>query len=100
MANPETFQCPVCNARFRSVRTCSRCGADLSILMTLLSRARACRERAREALHACDFKKALSLARRPSGNKQQSRAGVSFCLSMGPGFMTGCELRPLSMICF
>ncbi len=62
MANPETFQCPVCNARFRSVRTCSRCGADLSILMTLLSRARACRERAREALHACDFKEALSLA--------------------------------------
>lgn len=62
MANPETFQCPVCNARFRSVRTCSRCGADLSIPMTLLGRARACRERAREALHACDFKKALSLA--------------------------------------
>lgn len=63
MSHQQSFRCPVCRARFRSTRECSRCGADLSVLMTLVLRAQACRERAREALHSQDVEKALSLAR-------------------------------------
>jgi len=44
--------CPTCRARFRGTRTCSRCGADLGLVMRLEARAWRLREAAREALLA------------------------------------------------
>jgi predicted amidophosphoribosyltransferase len=55
-------QCPVCRARFRGTRLCSRCGADLTPLMLLTARAWHLRERAREALRASDAAGALRAA--------------------------------------
>lgn len=46
--------CPVCNAAFRSQATCSRCGADLAVLMKLSMAARDLRERARAAMRRGD----------------------------------------------
>jgi predicted amidophosphoribosyltransferase len=40
-------RCPVCQARFRATRECSRCGADLTPLMRLAVRAWKLREEAR-----------------------------------------------------
>jgi len=57
-----SFRCPVCSAKFRGTRECSRCGADLSILMTLSARAYLYRENARKAIHSDDFEKAHDLA--------------------------------------
>lgn len=59
-----SFRCPVCKAKFRSTRECSRCGADLSILMTLAAEAQVCRENARKAIYSCDFQKAHVLAKK------------------------------------
>jgi hypothetical protein len=42
--------CPVCLARFRGTRECSRCGADLTMVMKLAARAWRLREAAREAI--------------------------------------------------
>ena len=42
--------CPVCQARFRSQRRCSRCGADLSPLMVLAAKAFFLRQAGRTAL--------------------------------------------------
>lgn len=50
--------CPVCSARFRGVRICSRCGADLSRLMTLAARAWQLREQARAAIAAGELQDA------------------------------------------
>jgi len=58
-----SLRCPVCKAKFRSTRECSRCGADLSILMSLAARAQFCRENARKAIHSSDFQKAHVLAK-------------------------------------
>ncbi len=55
-------RCPVCQARFRSARICSRCGADLEPLMRLAVRAWQLREAARQALDAGDVERALGLA--------------------------------------
>ena len=46
--------CPVCLARFRGTRECSRCGADLTIVMKLAARAWRLREAAREAIRRDD----------------------------------------------
>lgn len=46
--------CPVCGARFRGTRQCSRCGADLLILMRIAAQAYRFREAARQALVAGD----------------------------------------------
>ena len=43
-------ECPVCQARFRGSRLCSRCGADLGPLMIVAVRAWRLREEARDAL--------------------------------------------------
>ena len=48
MSLPPT--CPVCRARFRGTAACSRCGADLSPLMRLASRAVRLRNQARKSL--------------------------------------------------
>jgi predicted amidophosphoribosyltransferase len=60
MATPK-LQCPVCAARFRGVRICPRCGADLTPLMTLAASAAGHREAARQALRAGEFTRAAEL---------------------------------------
>lgn len=53
-------RCPVCQARFRGSRICSRCGADLEPLMVLTVKAWQLRQAARQALDAGDAGRALS----------------------------------------
>jgi predicted amidophosphoribosyltransferase len=60
----ETSRCPVCLARFRGSRQCSRCGADLGRLMLLEAEAWRLREAARRAIAARDFQRGLDLAAR------------------------------------
>ena len=60
-------RCPVCQARFRGVMICSRCGADLQPLMVLALEAWRAREGAREAIAAGDF----AMARQLSARAQQ-----------------------------
>jgi len=55
-------RCPVCQARFRGARLCSRCGADLEPLMRLSGNAWQLRQAARQALDAGDMERALALA--------------------------------------
>jgi hypothetical protein len=55
-------KCPVCQARFRAARQCSRCGADLEPLMRLTVRSWQFREAARQALAAGDMARAMQLA--------------------------------------
>ena len=54
--------CPVCRARFRGSAQCSRCGADLTTLMTLLAWAWRSRREARLAIARGDFAHARDLA--------------------------------------
>ena len=56
------LRCPVCRARFRGTRQCSRCGADLTGIMVLSARAQRCRANARKSLYALNFEKAHELA--------------------------------------
>ena len=58
----EPAQCPVCRARFRGARICSRCGADLEPLMRLAAQAWMLREAARDAIADGDFGRARELA--------------------------------------
>lgn len=58
-----TNRCPVCQARFRGARECSRCGANLEPLMLLAVQAWKLRESARSALAAGGYEQALALAR-------------------------------------
>ena len=55
-------ECPVCKAGFRGTRKCTRCGADLSNLMTIAAAARLYRNKARTAIKSRDFAKAHDLA--------------------------------------
>ena len=59
-----SLKCPVCNARFRGTVTCSRCGADLGPLMTLVARAWQLRRCAAKALAMGDAEGALVQATR------------------------------------
>ena len=63
MDDQTSLQCPVCKARFRRVVHCPRCGADLSILMSLASRAYQARRAARRALCQGDLRRARQSAR-------------------------------------
>ena len=54
--------CPVCQARFRGARVCSRCGADLGPLMGLAVKAWRLRQAARQALDRGEYGKALGVA--------------------------------------
>lgn len=54
--------CPVCKARFRGQRQCSRCGADLSRLMLVVARAHALRRQAQRALLEARYRDAWELA--------------------------------------
>jgi hypothetical protein len=60
-------RCPVCQARFRGARICSRCGAALEPLMALTVRAWQLRQAARRALRAGDVELALGLATEAQG---------------------------------
>ena len=60
----ELPKCPVCQARFRESSSCSRCGADLVPLMTLIVRSYRFRLEARRALQTDDFERARKLASR------------------------------------
>jgi predicted amidophosphoribosyltransferase len=54
--------CPVCRARFRESRECSRCGADLGTIMSLAVAAWRMREAARQAISEGDIAGAHALA--------------------------------------
>ncbi len=60
-------RCPVCQARFRGSRICSRCGADLEPLMLLTVKAWQLRQAARKALDAGDAGRAIGLATEAQG---------------------------------
>jgi hypothetical protein len=62
----ERLRCPVCRAKFRAARCCSRCGADLAPLMILAEQARRSRNEARAAIQRGD----LILAVQSSGEAQ------------------------------
>ncbi len=53
--------CPVCRARFRGASECSRCGADLSRVMTLAASAWRLRQSARRAMAEGEFAKSREL---------------------------------------
>lgn len=55
-------RCPVCQARFRGERICSRCGGDLTAIMTLTARSWAWREAARRAIADGEFERAAEYA--------------------------------------
>lgn len=55
-------QCPVCKARFRGQRQCSRCGTDLSRLMRVMAQAYQLRYQARQALREARYRTAYELA--------------------------------------
>ena len=62
MGIQEPLRCPVCRAKFRGTRECSRCGADLSGIMMLSARAQIYRAHARKSIYALSFEKARDLA--------------------------------------
>ena len=64
MGIEESSRCPVCRAKFRGTRECSRCGADLSGIMMLSARAHLDRADARNSIYALNFQKARDLAAR------------------------------------
>ena len=66
------MKCPVCQARFRGVRVCSRCGADLERLMRLAVQAWRLRESARRFAGAGDFGEALALVEEAQGIQRTS----------------------------
>lgn len=66
-------RCPVCQARFRGPRLCSRCGADLEPLMRLTVRAWQLRQAARQAFDSGDPGRALGLAIEAEGAQTTER---------------------------
>jgi len=96
--------CPVCRARFRGSTECSRCGADLTIVMALQLKAWRLREAAREALSNGDFIRAKSFADQaeemhstPAGKHIQFlsswMAGNLVTESVGPGEETSSRIE-------
>jgi hypothetical protein len=61
--------CPVCRARFRGSSDCSRCGADLTIVMNLAAAAWRMRQAARQAIAQGD----------PHGARQLASQAESIC---------------------
>lgn len=79
----EAGRCPVCQARFRGARVCSRCGADLEPLMILAVKSWRLREAARSAIGAGRFEQAFQLAaeaqeaqRTPTGESLRVVSGL------------------------
>jgi len=67
MPAAQSPRCPACQARFRRQRTCTRCGADLTILMRLAGQSWLARQAARAALRTGN----LDAAQRLAGHAQQ-----------------------------
>ncbi|MCD6307237.1 MAG: hypothetical protein J7M32_13255 [Deltaproteobacteria bacterium] len=63
MASQTAYRCPVCRAPFRGTQECSRCGADLTRVMSILAKAQISREHARAAIRSGQFHKAHVLAK-------------------------------------
>ena len=81
--------CPACGAGFRGTATCSRCGADLGVVMGLALAAFLIRARARRRLLEGDLEGAGALAQE-SERLDRSPAGealvrVTFLLTMATG---------------
>jgi hypothetical protein len=74
--------CPVCHARFRGARVCSRCGADLAPLTELVVKAWQLRREARLALDGRDYERAFSLSSEAQG-VHRTRSGESLRLLSG-----------------
>lgn len=62
MSSQERLRCPVCRATFRGDRKCSRCGADLTPVMTLVAKAFLLRRASRASVGIGDFSRARELA--------------------------------------
>jgi predicted amidophosphoribosyltransferase len=62
IVNDEPPKCPVCQARFRGLAICSRCGADLTPLLLLIDHAYRLRQSARKAIETGDVQRAQELA--------------------------------------
>jgi len=58
----QLLMCPVCRARFRGATQCSRCGADLTMVMVLVASAWRMRQSARRAIADEEFVRAQELA--------------------------------------
>lgn len=72
-------RCPVCQARFRGARICSRCGADLEPLMVLAVEAWQLRQAARKALAVGEVERALGFANEAQ-SIQDTERGVALRL--------------------
>ena len=72
MAEKVSLKCPVCQARFRSVTLCSRCGADLTMLMKTAAKAFLLRQAAREAAHRGELKSFLRLLSQAAREKKDN----------------------------
>jgi len=81
MEQDESPRCPVCQARFRDSRTCSRCGADLEPLMLLIAKAHQLREDARRALRGGDHERARRLAAEAQATCSTQKGGELWLLS-------------------
>lgn len=64
----EPARCPVCRARFRGSTICSRCGADLEPLMTVMARAYHLRQLAARALQEGNYEHAERFAAQAQAN--------------------------------
>ncbi len=85
--------CPVCRARFRGARLCSRCGADLKPVMLLAAEAWRLREEARRSLEAGEFRRAHQFALEAQRMHSTSRGEALRLLSgllSGVGQQTAC----------
>src|SRR6266849_2119709 len=80
-APAESGRCPVCQARFRGEAICSRCGADLTPLMLLVTRAYSLRQAARQALQAGDEQTALAAAEAAQDLHATSRGSLFLLMS-------------------
>lgn len=78
-------RCPVCQARFRGVSTCSRCGADLMPLMLLAAHAYSLRQSARRSLRAADARSALAAAKAAQKLHTTVQGGILEMVSAAAG---------------
>ncbi len=70
--------CPVCSATFRESDRCSRCGADLRPLMTLVARSWSLRQRCRDAIRAGRYALAVQFAQ-AANEAHATRASRRLC---------------------
>jgi hypothetical protein len=99
----EAGRCPVCLARFRGAKVCSRCGADLEPLMILAVKSWRLRSAARTAIGAGQFEQALELAAKAQ-EAQRTPAGealrvVSELLGGAGGLAAGVLCAPDGPAC-